>query len=110
MEIFTGKRRGRPRKDMDLPVYVEKSQSAPDYSVGDGTIGTPGPAAQANAEGPSWDALVTALKANHSHKTSIAMAYYPEPKDDWIATQVGWVRVTPGEAGYTFNTGETIRL
>lgn len=38
------------------------------------------------------------------------MAYHPAPVEGWIHTLTGWVRVTPGELGYTLNTGETVRL
>jgi hypothetical protein len=54
--------------------------------------------------------LVEALKANKSRKKSIAMAYFPNPPESIIHTPTGWVRVTEGEAGYTLNTGETVRL
>jgi hypothetical protein len=50
------------------------------------------------------------LTRNRSHKTSIAMAYHPLPRDGWVSTPTGWVRVTEGPAGYTLNTGETIRI
>lgn len=51
-----------------------------------------------------------ALKANKSMKHSAAMAYHPEPRQALIETPTGWVRCTPGETGYTLNSGETIRL
>lgn len=38
------------------------------------------------------------------------MAYFPDPLDPWVRTKAGWVRVTEGEPGMTFNTGETIRI
>lgn len=38
------------------------------------------------------------------------MAYHPAPPEGWVSTPTGWVRVTVGAAGYTLNTGETIRI
>lgn len=54
--------------------------------------------------------MVNALTSNTSHKKSVAMAYHPEPHADWVHTPTGWVRITEGEAGFTLNTGETIRI
>jgi hypothetical protein len=50
------------------------------------------------------------LKANTSMKRSVAMAYHPAPVEGWVSTPTGWVRVTQGEAGYTLNSGETVRI
>ena len=110
MENITSPRRGRPRKVMDVPQPIEEGSRAPDYISGNGAAGESGLGAQEEPIGEAWGKLVDFLSGNKSHKTSVAMAYCPEPKNEWIDTPTGWVRVTPGETGYTLNTGETVRL
>lgn len=110
----TEKKVGRPRKVMDLPVNIEEGADAPAYIARDGQASGLGIGAQAEpSETPSggaWDELVEFLSSTKSHKASVAMAYHPEPEQEWVSTPTGWVRVVEGEAGYTFNSGETVRL
>ena len=110
MDELTSTRRGRPRKALLLPNAIEEGESAPVSVIEYGALGDTGLGAQEEPRGPDWDALVTALTSNKSHKKSIAMAYFPDPLEPWVNTPTGWVRVTEGEPGYTLNTGETVRI
>lgn len=57
-----------------------------------------------------WNDLVAAVKSHTSWKTSVAMAFYPDPPESLIRTECGWVRVAHGAPGYFLNTGEHIAL
>lgn len=110
MEEFTFKRRGRPPKALGLSNHAEEGQDSTDADFREREDGADRIGAQEDASGADWEALVDALKSNRSHKRSVAMAYHPNPVDNWVSTITGWVRVTVGETGYTLNTGETIRI
>ncbi len=110
MEKLTAIGMRATRKTLGLPKPVEEGASAPVYIPGHGQAGESGAGTQEEPVGADWDSLVAALVSNKSYKTSVAMAYHPEPKEGWVKTPTGWVRVTEGEAGYTLNTGETVRL
>jgi hypothetical protein len=112
MENITGKRRGRPRKIVDLSNAAKEGARAFAEHFRNREAGKSGDRApeQITASGPSWEELVTRITDNKSWKHSVAMAFHPEPKDDYIKTVCGFVRVMKGPAGYTLNTGETVNL
>lgn len=110
MENITGKGQRRARKTLHLPALIAEGESAANVIAGHRETGSDGPGAQENPGGADWDALVEVLTSNTSRKNSIAMAYHPDPHDEWVLTPTGWVRITEGEAGFTYNTGETVRL
>ena len=110
MDRITGKRRGRARETPQLSNAIAEGESASSLLTGHGETGADGFGSQEEPSGADWDALVNALVSNTSRKTSAAMAYHPEPEATMIETPTGWVRVIEGEAGYTLNTGETIKI
>ena len=110
MDKLTGKRLGRPRAATQLPNAVAEGESASVVLTGHGQVGGDQSTAQEEPSGADWDALVAALVSNTSHRTSAAMAYFPDAPQGMIQTPTGWVRVVDGEPGFTLNTGETIRI
>lgn len=98
---------------MDVPNAIAEGESASCLITGHGQAGVQRIGVHHDAEvpqGEDWDSLVRALVSNKSRKTSAAMAYHPDPQATMIETPTGWVRVIEGEAGYTLNTGETVRI
>ena len=110
MDRITGKRRGRPRETPQLSNAIAEGESASSLLAGHRETRTDGLGSQEEPSGADWDALVSALVSNTSRKKSAAMAYHPKPQESMIETPTGWVRVIEGEAGYTLNTGETIKI
>ena len=110
MDKLTSKGRGRPRKIAQLPHAVAEGESASNVIARHWQDGADRSTAQEEPIGADWDALVSALVGNTSHRTSAAMAYFPDAPQGMIQTPTGWVRVVDGEPGFTLNTGETIRI
>lgn len=113
MGEFASKRLGRPRKVAHIPNAVEEGEGASfllsrDRETCETGLGTCG-AAEVH-EGSDWDRLVGALVSNKRHTSSAALAYHPNPVEEFIETPTGWVRVVQGDTGYTLNTGEDIRI
>ena len=110
MDKLTSKRFGGKGKAAHVPNALAEGESASVLLAGHGEVSGDRSAAQEDPSGADWDALVRALVSNKSRKTSAAMAYHPEPQATMIETPTGWVRVIEGEAGYTLNTGETVKI
>ena len=110
MDKLTGKRQRRARNTVELPDVVAEGESASVLLARQRQTGESRPGAQEDVSGADWDQLVAALTANKSYKTAAAMAYHPAPQAAMIQTKTGFVRVIEGEAGYTLNTGETVKL
>ena len=95
MEELSGKRRGRPRKVVDLPNAVEEGADASDNNNGDGQVSEVGDSAPAVdvRQGEEWDSFVAGIAAEtYRPGSTIRVAYHPNPQADVI--QGNWnVRV-----------------
>lgn len=110
MEIFTGKRRGRPRKALDVPSNDEQVSQALGDELGDGQAGANGSGTPAELGAEGWKRLCAEVTSYKSWKNTVAVAYHPEPVEKMIQTACGWVRVLPGPLGYEMNSGEKVAL
>lgn len=112
MDEFTGKRRGRPRKVLDIPNAAAEGENAPCFDTGNGQAGEAGPTARAEPEGQGkgigWLELVELVKAKTSHEHRIACVIHPEAVGLVETAHLGSIRTRCGEPGYQLNTGELI--
>ena len=110
MDKLTREGQRRARAAAHLSNVVAEGESASHLLARQRQAGDTGLGAQEDVGGADWDCLVSALTSNKSFKTAASMAYHPDPKANMIQTPTGLVRIVKGEAGYTLNTGETVRL
>lgn len=95
MEELSGKRRGRPRKVVDLPNAIEEGADASDNNNGNGQVSEVGDSAPAVdvRQSTDWDSFVAGVIAEtYRPGSTIRVAFHPEPKEEII--QGNWnVRV-----------------
>lgn len=112
MEEQPSKRRGRPRKHLDVPVPVEEGADASDLNDGIGQASGDGTPAQAIPEGKvdqlamSWADFQERIKQMTlgKHRTEIRVAYHPQPEAEIISGN--WnVRVEVGDIGFALSDG-----
>ena len=109
MDEQPSKRRGRPRKVVDLPASAPEGEDASSDNLGNGEAGgdrIESPAQYAgSAEG--WMGFVDRLKAMtyHPNRIEVRIAYHPAPKSELIIAN--WsIPVKEGPIGYSTADGE----
>lgn len=107
METLTGKRRGRPRKAVDLPPAIAEGEEATRIHDGNGQAGGTGPSAPAldPEPGSEWDRFVEDMTAviNKLPFEHVNYATYPE-KEGIIRAQ-HTVPVKLGPRGWSDKDG-----
>ena len=95
MEEQPSKRRGRPRKSLDVPNAVEEGADASNDNNGNGQVSPVGDSAPAIdvRQGEEWDSFVAGIAAEtYRPGATIRVAYHPNPQAEII--QGNWnVRV-----------------
>lgn len=95
MDELTSKRRGRPRKPVDVPNAIEEGADALNNDSGNGEVGAVGDSAPAVnvRQSEDWDTFVAGIAAEtYRPGSTIRVAYHPNPQAEVI--QGNWnVRV-----------------
>lgn len=110
MEEQPSKRRGRPRKSLDLPNAIEEGADASSIDSGDGEAGAVGATAPANTagQGEGWLGFVDRVKAcTHD---GLRHVYHPNPESELILRDNGNLNVFTGDIKGQLNTGEFIEI
>ena len=94
---------------MDLFKHVEKSKKQHGNVASDRKNGSARSGALSDIERP-YNELVQAVKDFKGWKDSVAMAFHPNPQDEIIKTDKGWVRVMVGESGFQLNSGSFVKF
>ena len=110
METVTRKGPGRPRKVMAIPPNAGQDKEQAHDHAGNGHAGETGATAPAVNSVPTWNELKKAVQSYKSWKNSVAMAFFPNPPEEAIETQCGWVRVVSGAPRIQMNSGQEIFL
>lgn len=94
MEELPRKRPGRPRKSVDVPATVAKTESATDQHDGIGQAGGAGHSAQPDdagqaQDGMGWDAFCLKIDAmvRSCGRDYVKAAFYPEPQAEQIESE-----------------------
>jgi hypothetical protein len=112
MDEQPSKRRGRPRKTVDVPDPAAQTQAANHDHDGDRQVGEAGASAQANDGRPaeSWVEFVDRVKAAFAADPRLRSVWHPEPAEWLIVTDNGNLHVLQGERKGQLNTGEHIEI
>ena len=113
MDGITGKRRGRPRKDLVVSKNAGQGAAATSINVRHGQAGRIGNGPQADAGGAgkvSWNEFVALIQSHRSWENSVAAAFWPDAPEKLIKTECGWVNVHPGRPAYQLNNGDLIEI
>jgi hypothetical protein len=109
MENITRPRRGRPRKNLDIPQPIEEGESASCLDNGDGETGGIGTHPQANdvRPGTGWASFSRWIESLTYQNVHIRVAYHPEPLHNVI--HGNWnVTVEVGEPAYMTKDGQRV--
>lgn len=109
MENFTSAGFRRQREIMDLFKHAEKGKKQHGNIIANRKDGTARSGASSDVARP-YNELVQAVKDFKGWKDSVAMAFHPNPQDEMIKTDKGWVRVMVGESGYQLNSGSFVKF
>lgn len=112
MDEQPSKRRGRPRKTVDIPDAVEEGEDATNVNTGDGQIGETGTPARTEPEGSrkaiGWLELVELVKDKTRHDYRISCVIHPDANGLVNTEHMGSIRTLIGEPGYQLDTGEIV--
>ena len=110
MEELPSKRRGRPRKNLDLPPAIEEGSDASSLNDGNGPTGGVGIEIQAVSVGQSKDVdfltFSVLLQQKQTLQNGIRIAYHPKPESELIYTEKGNIVVLSGDMCYQTSDGE----
>ena len=109
MDEQPSKRRGRPRKAMDIPNAVEEGADASSDDIGNGETGGNRPEVETVSMGQSqgmdflnFAKLIASQQTLHN---GIRTAYHPSPESELIFTEKGNIIVLSGEMCYQTSDG-----
>lgn len=110
MEELTSKRRGRPRKAVDVPDAIEEGADASSLDSGDGKAGAVGTATPAvdKGQGESWLGFVN--RVNACTHAGLRHVYHPAPESELILRDNGNLNVFVGDIKGQLNTGDFIEI